>query len=543
MSKYVHIPFSDIRRNNAQNIRNDATNKSVNTQYSGDYGHVRNNSEVKYEHTLIDSFTKGLGHYRSSGVIMSTGDFAAFRRGIDEGDEETISEIKLSIPRPRGKESRFQSAMARGAPIRGWESMAAGLTYSLEGADCQRLTMPPAPTLDSIELAFEMTELYWMALLRDMHFIDFDNKGTRHPDILDALASLNRQPWAKENKSTAVLHAYEERSPPTFYIQNLFRGRTKGDNVGPYLSQFLLIGTPALGTQKDSYLADTDLTGIRQGFINYGSVRIDQRVRVAKDRLDYMTTWESWLDVQNAADVRGREKYENESDEVSPKYRFITTPRDLATYVHYDALYEAYLNACIIMLELGVKFDPGLPFTDRDWKDKQSGFATFGGPHILTLVTEVATRALKVARFQKFNVHRRPRPEAIAALIDGNQRQNSKKVFDPAEDIANTVDKDVLERIFEWNKHLNTTVKDRKTNRSNDFDPVNGTSENGTYLLPMAFAEGSPMHPSYGAGHATVAAACVTVLKAFFDHTQTLPFAFVPSRNGRSLQSVPVTNR
>jgi hypothetical protein len=38
-----------------------------------------------------------------------------------------------------------------------------------------------------------------------------------------------------------------------------------------------------------------------------------------------------------------------------------------------------------------------------------------------------------------------------------------------------------------------------------------------TALLPMAFAEGSPMHPAYGAGHATVAGACVTILKAFFD--------------------------
>ncbi|MEO4042273.1 hypothetical protein AAFN47_11785 [Hoeflea sp. CAU 1731] len=30
-------------------------------------------------------------------------------------------------------------------------------------------------------------------------------------------------------------------------------------------------------------------------------------------------------------------------------------------------------------------------------------------------------------------------------------------------------------------------------------------------------AEGSPMHPSYGAGHATVAGACVTILKAFYE--------------------------
>ncbi|MEM6778926.1 MAG: vanadium-dependent haloperoxidase, partial [Planctomycetota bacterium] len=42
-----------------------------------------------------------------------------------------------------------------------------------------------------------------------------------------------------------------------------------------------------------------------------------------------------------------------------------------------------------------------------------------------------------------------------------------------------------------------------------------------SYLLPMAFPEGSPMHPSYGAGHATVAGACVTILKAYFDHGWT----------------------
>ncbi len=29
-----------------------------------------------------------------------------------------------------------------------------------------------------------------------------------------------------------------------------------------------------------------------------------------------------------------------------------------------------------------------------------------------------------------------------------------------------------------------------------------------SYLLPQAFPEGSPLHPSYPAGHATVAGAC-----------------------------------
>ena len=42
-----------------------------------------------------------------------------------------------------------------------------------------------------------------------------------------------------------------------------------------------------------------------------------------------------------------------------------------------------------------------------------------------------------------------------------------------------------------------------------------------TYFLPMAFPEGSPAHPSYGAGHATVAGACVTLLKGFYEGSMT----------------------
>ena len=49
-----------------------------------------------------------------------------------------------------------------------------------------------------------------------------------------------------------------------------------------------------------------------------------------------------------------------------------------------------------------------------------------------------------------------------------------------------------------------------------DRNGNDGEVENARWLLPMAFPEGSPMHPAYGAGHATVAGACVTMLKAFF---------------------------
>ena len=70
--------------------------------------------------------------------------------------------------------------------------------------------------------------------------------------------------------------------------------------------------------------------------------------------------------------------------------------------------------------------------------------------------------------------------------------------------------------------------------------------DKGTCLLPMAFSEGSPMHPAYGAGHATVAGACVTILKAFFDHGSFFKVegradkAYVASDDGKTLELVDV---
>ncbi|MEP7340056.1 MAG: phosphoesterase, partial [Acidobacteriota bacterium] len=57
----------------------------------------------------------------------------------------------------------------------------------------------------------------------------------------------------------------------------------------------------------------------------------------------------------------------------------------------------------------------------------------------------------------------------------------------------------------------------------------------GSYLLPIAFAEGSPTHPAYGSGHATVAGACVTILKWWFDESWVLPDPVVPTPDGLSL--------
>jgi len=73
----------------------------------------------------------------------------------------------------------------------------------------------------------------------------------------------------------------------------------------------------------------------------------------------------------------------------------------------------------------------------------------------------------------------------------------------------------------------------------NSAAPAAVYSKYGSYLLPMAFTEGCPLHPAYGAGHATVAGACVTILKAWFDESFIIPSPVQVTPDGLGL--IPYT--
>ena len=466
----------------------------------------------------LANYTKGLPHHEKDGLVCDPNDYQKFVRGIDSGDVRDFRDTPLG---PKGTTSdapiewKSQYTQRQSADVRAWESAGAGLTFDLEGPDAQSLAMPPAPTINSAEFVAEVAEVYEMALLRDVPFTEFESD----PKVAAAVERLNNLDWFQTAPITdeKVSDEAQARRRQPLTVKTAFRGTAFGDTEGPYISQFLCRGTPELGNDRD---------GVLDGLVRYGAMVFDNKVRTATPNRDYMTTWEWWLDVQNGADLRGKETYENGDD----KYRFITTPRDLATYVHYDALYQAYLNGCLAMMAMGVPFDPGLPFQERDLVDRQQGFAHFGGPHILSLVTEVATRALKAVRYQKFNVHRRLRPEAIAGRIH-QWRNTQLPALAPVADLSDRIS-DTLHKVALHNKAQNEQYREELGHSCYEFD------RDDVYLLPMAFAEGSPMHPSYGAGHATVAGACVTILKAFFDHGYVLPEPYVVSNDGTQLTSL-----
>lgn len=477
---------------------------------------LSNGDEQKYSGAnFAMSFTKGLEHDPDTGLLKDRDHFKAFRTAINDG---YIDAFTNRVPVPAFVEGRRQ-----------WEAPTAGLAYDLEGPDAQAVTMAPAPALGSDELAFEMAEVYELALLRDVPFHAFDSNGGSQA-LTDARDRLRTYAYAQSgfpNRPRKTVNGQLDR-------ETLFRGSSPGVEVGPFVSQFLLIGNTVPGMM--------DLT---DGKIIYGAQTIDQRVPVAENGDDYMRDWASWRDVQDGKDVRG--PGDPGQSFVPGQTRFIQTPRDLATYVHFDALYQAYLNACLILLGMGAPTDPGFAHlsgarcsypsgANEGRASNAGGFALYGGPHILTLVTEVATRALKAARYQKFNNHLRLRPEALAARLSTDHL--------PEADFP----------------QLGTVFSDMRASIQATVDAINAANGNDDALLPMAFAEGSPMHPSYAAGHASVAGACVTILKAYFDtgavfvtdasgntsfrHAKKgdTPIAYEAHQNGASLRTVNVSS-
>ena len=529
-----------------------------------------NNDELTLEDDgYAMSFTKGLRH-GDNGILEQNAHYGSLVEAINQALATDFTAMQRGITPARMPKTTYSGdALDRENELptwRGWESPRAGHYYSLEGPDTDAVCMPPAPELGSIELDAEIAEVYALALLRDTSFSDISSSttattpsGIAVDDIVDALSGVE---WYSD-KSAGGLSLQERRrraarfeshaehdvnNPPNdciFLRKDVFRGSSPGVRSGPYVSQFMLQGTQMV---RD---ASGDPTLFSDASIRYGSQEIDQKVTYFPAAVDYMLHWNSYLDVQNGADFGDVNRRSH-----LPR-RFINTPRDLATYVRFDQLYQAYLNACIFMLNDTKKFKfqqpiedltgmsgPGFP--DRSAADSRQAFATFGGPHILSLMTEVSTRCLKAVRRQKYNYHRRARPERVGALLTldagaltetvaQDALSNSTRAtlgtmrarLEPLLSLVNTHNKsrraDDSIREDRPPRADGTTPATREhadphlRNDAQQLDPANWDDDKN-FLLPMAFAEGSPMHPSYGAGHATVAGGCVTMLKAFF-HT------------------------
>ena len=255
---------------------------------------------------------------------------------------------------------------------------------------------------------------------------------------------------------------------------NLFRGTSAGCLVGPYLSQFFYQPCP------------------------FGAMTIDMRIKTSTAGIDFMTNYSEWLAVQRGWTPSSTLTF-------SPTPVYMRNGRDLGQFVHVDVLYEAYFNAMLVLFTINAPLKPNIPYVTTELD--QMGFGTFGAPFITSLLAKVAETALKTVWFQKFIVHRRMRPELFAGRIHLHKTGTYTYSPPPHNNVLNSA---ALAQVF---------------------------ANTGTYLLPQAYPEGSPLHPSYGAGHATVAGACVTILKAFFVEETVIASPLRPSSDG--LTTIP----
>ncbi|MBW4590336.1 vanadium-dependent haloperoxidase [Aetokthonos hydrillicola Thurmond2011] len=353
----------------------------------------------------------------------------------------------------------------------------AAYAFDLEGIDSHGLTIPPPPTFSSAETASEIAEDYWQALTRDVPFSEYEN----NPDTQAAASDLS--------------HFSDFRGPKQngqVTTGTLFRSDIAGTLIGPYVSQFLWLDVP-YGVGVTSNYPTND------GQLGVGVVPVptnSQQRNFAAPGIDYLTDRQQWLNNQNGQPAPNR-------TQLDPQARYIHTNRDLIEYTHRDYPYLTFINTALLLLGQGPgAIAPNNPYLSAK---VQAGGTTLGARDLLDQVARVANQATKAVWYQKWLVHRRLRPEAFAGWIDNQKKGLAKYLIN--EEILNSP---VLERIF--NKY-------------------------GSYLLPQAFPEGSPVHPAYPSGHATYTGASVTVLKAFFNESFVLLNPVVASDDGLSLRN------
>lgn len=300
---------------------------------------------------------------------------------------------------------------------------------------------------------------------------------------------LAAQAIADLDSLSFVNSAANNQFPHPVTPQNLFRGQFvpgDGNVLGPYVSQFMIQPT------------------------FYGSQFLDQKLQtflpLNAGGSDYLTSVSEYQLVQNGGSTGKPIAFD-------PTFRYLRSGRDLAAYTHVDVLYQGYFVAFLVLAGLGAAPNPGNPYIGSK---TEKAFGTLGGPDAAATIGEMATRALKASWFHKWVKDLRMRPEEYGALVHARKTNANPMPQAAAALHADVLNSAVLSTIF---------------------------SNYGSYLLPQAFPEGAPTHPCYPTGHGTVAGACITLLKFFFNGSQKIrPLllaagrdVYEPSTDGLSL--------
>lgn len=344
----------------------------------------------------VGVFHKGFKH--TNGLV----DEVAFKRLIKAFTDRDIKEL-----------DKVDADLVN--PSAGWSTDVYG--------DCFKVVdWPSVPPLDGRVMTANMVELYGMSLCRDIPFSDY----TSSPRIDYVASGLN------------MLSAYNGPASGHITGTTIFRGNTKGDLVGPFISQFLFADIP-------------DCCGYKC-----------HQYPCCPPGVNYMTS-----ENQVEACQSGRTM---ETGQFPERSRYITTLRDLSAAVYRDNL--IFHRAAAMMYHANVPLNV----------QGEEMFIDFGPLDIsdaLSRVSRLASLACWRVKWSAMML----RPETLA---------------------------------WEWShrRHL-------KPHPEFDNNPI--VKGLPSLILPQVYPEGAPNYPSYPSLHATIAGACATVLKFFFNCAKEIP--------------------
>jgi hypothetical protein len=435
--------------------------------------------------------SRGQASHANNNDRADFGRYATYSKGLPHdtlGEPNAIQYDALLDALISGSPSALEAVVLGGE--RKLVNPQAGFSFILEGADPQAITMGPAPGFESTEVSGEMIELYWMSLLRDVRFDQYSSNSLV-TSAANELSNVDQYRGARAGSGLVT--------PAT-----IFRADLPGAAQGPFISQFLYKTVPFGG---GPLAAESETNPPPSGVEPTAHQPIEQRIwtRFAGD--DRVTAYNEWLAIQNGAPPADPTDTLQDFDDTR---RYIRNGRDLAEWVHFDYPIQATLNAALIMARQGDflpggKYDPDPKSSPRALDANnpylsyanQEPFVTFGNSDIQSLAALATNTTIRAQWFQKWQVHRRLRPEEYGGRVH-NTLTNARVYSSIRPELLNSP---VLARVFSQNATRNAE---------------RGLGTAGTYLLSQAFPEGSPTHPAYGSGHSTYIGAGVTVLKAFY---------------------------
>ncbi len=401
-----------------------------------------------------------------------------------------------------------------------WVNPQSAFSFSLKGGDISFFKMRPAPALNSAENAAEMIEVYLQTLCRDVAFSDYGTGLRTDKFRLDNGNYISLTNFAAEvlNQFGEDFRGLKENGGVT--PRTLFRGvakvnsNTYSDLIGGYVSQLLLQPLYPLFPSGCAPFVGGKI-GVNR--LNQEVLANPQHYPIAGER-EFGVSLEEFVQIQNGFIPKQYEPRDYNQD----YERHLINGRDMGSLVHTDSPYEAYYNALNILLYNDFPRSRDFPYNNGNILTEGDGHS-MGPSDIYTLIAEVCLEAFKASWAQKWRLHRKLRPEAMAGIVNlsfNDATYQTDRFLHPS--MFTDLSRQVLEMIKQRN------ISQAECCRMLSKDAASN------YLLAQMYPEGSPAHPAYPSGHATVAGACTTVIKAIFDDTQN--FAAHLDRNNDRCQ-------